>query len=119
MHQKKDIEYKLEFVSCHRIPERSFFYKEQQFPICARCTGIYIGYIAVIVFATFRTHFSVLWSFGLAIPMFIDGITQAYFRRESTNVLRLITGLMFGVGISSLIAILAKITVKLTAILLN
>lgn len=24
---------------CHRRPERSFFYKGRQFPICARCTG--------------------------------------------------------------------------------
>lgn len=102
--------HKIEFVSCHRMPERSFFYKGKQFPVCARCTGIYIGYISIFVFAAFRAHFSVIWSLALIIPAVLDGITQAWCRRESTNMLRLITGIMFGVGVSSLVALLAKIT---------
>jgi uncharacterized membrane protein len=101
--------HRLEFVSCHRMPERSFFYKGKQFPVCARCTGIYIGYIAVIVFAALRTYFPLIWSFALIIPSIIDGLTQAYCNRESTNVLRLVSGIMCGVGLSSLTAILAKI----------
>jgi uncharacterized membrane protein len=28
---------------CHRIPERSFFFAGQQLPLCARCTGTYLG----------------------------------------------------------------------------
>lgn len=28
---------------CHQMPERSFSYKGKQFPVCARCTGIFIG----------------------------------------------------------------------------
>ena len=27
-------------IGCHQMPERSFFYKEYQFPVCARCTGV-------------------------------------------------------------------------------
>jgi uncharacterized membrane protein len=104
--------YKLEFVSCHRMPERSFFYKGKQFPVCARCTGIYIGYIAIFIFAIFLTHISLFWSFALLLPSIIDGLTQAFCNRESNNVLRLITGIMFGVGLSSLGAIMAKVTSK-------
>jgi len=94
------------------MPERSFFYKGKQFPVCARCTGIYIGYIAVIIFAVFRTYIPLLWSVLLLVPVIVDGLTQAYCNRESTNVLRLITGIMFGVGLSSLIAMSAELIVK-------
>jgi uncharacterized membrane protein len=30
-------------VICHQKPERSFFWEGQQFPVCARCTGLYIS----------------------------------------------------------------------------
>jgi len=111
--------YKIEFVTCHRLPKRSFFYNGKQFPICARCTGIYIGYISIFIFAIFRTYIPVLWSLILIIPAILDGITQAYCNRESINLLRLTTGVMFGVGISSLVAILAKIVSNLILTFLN
>ncbi|MDR2971001.1 MAG: DUF2085 domain-containing protein [Bacteroidales bacterium] len=100
---------KLKFVSCHRMPERSFFYKGKQFPLCARCTGIYIGYIAIFIFAITLTYLPLLWSLLLLFPAVIDGLTQAFYHRESNNILRLITGILFGIGLSSLGAILAKI----------
>lgn len=108
--------YKIEFVSCHQMPERSFFYKGKQFPICSRCTGIYIGYIAIFIFAVTLTYIPLLWSLILLFPSLIDGLTQAYCHRESNNILRLITGIMFGVGMSSLGAILAKFISKLIII---
>jgi len=111
--------YKLNFVACHRMPERSFFYKGKQFPVCARCTGIYIGYVSIIVFAIFRIYLPVFCSLALLLPSVIDGLTQAYCRRESNNILRFITGIMFGVGISSLLAILAKITSEFLLTFLN
>jgi uncharacterized membrane protein len=46
------------------------------------------------------------------LPSIIDGLTQAYCHRESNNIVRLITGIMFGVGVSSLGAILAEIISK-------
>src|SRR5262249_31790615 len=30
-------------VICHQRPERSFFLWSHQMPVCARCTGIYLG----------------------------------------------------------------------------
>ena len=30
-------------VICHQLPDRSFFWGEQQFPVCARCTGLYLS----------------------------------------------------------------------------
>jgi len=28
---------------CHQLPERSFFVDGYQFPVCARCTGLYLS----------------------------------------------------------------------------
>ena len=30
-------------VICHQQPERSFFLEGNQFPVCARCTGLYVS----------------------------------------------------------------------------
>ena len=30
-------------VVCHQLPERSFHWGEWQFPVCSRCTGLYIS----------------------------------------------------------------------------
>ena len=30
-------------TGCHQLPERSFSFRGKQFPVCARCTGVFIG----------------------------------------------------------------------------
>lgn len=88
---------------CHRRPERSFFYKGRQFPVCARCTGFYISGIAsIILFKYFplpNTLTTLAIGILLLIPCAIDGTSQLFEMRESNNVLRLITGLLGGVGL--------------------
>lgn len=83
---------------CHRKKERSFHYKGEQFPVCARCTGELIG----IVFALISCFFfrpSVLISVLLMIPMIIDGFVQMFTSYESNNRRRFITGFLFGYGL--------------------
>jgi uncharacterized membrane protein len=41
-------------VVCHQLPSRSFYLWAAQMPVCARCTGIYIGAAAAAVVATIR-----------------------------------------------------------------
>ena len=99
---------------CHRKPERSFFYKGHQFPVCARCTGFYIsGILTIIILRIFSWDFNYLnnnfnyfnvflllsISVILLLPASIDGTTQLLNMRESNNTLRLITGLLGGVGL--------------------
>ena len=79
---------------CHQKPERSFFYKQKQFPVCSRCTGIVIG--AVIGFII--TAPNLLFILGF-IPLIIDGTTQYFGFRTSNNTLRFITGLLCGFSI--------------------
>ena len=84
---------------CHQRADRSFFYRGRQFPLCARCTGILIGYIlgitlAILTHAKHHSYFLIL-----LIPMIIDGGIQKLFALESTNLRRLLTGILGGVGI--------------------
>jgi uncharacterized membrane protein len=96
----------LEFVVCHRRPDRSFFWKGKQFPVCARCTGINIGYISIFFFVTNVLYFNWLWTFLLMLPTTIDGLIQAYWNIESTNTRRVVTGFITGVGIMSFVNII-------------
>ena len=89
---------------CHRKPERSFFYKGHQFPVCARCTGFYAGLAAYLVCNVFIEHpydlKMLMISIILLIPTSIDGFTQYLGFRESTNTLRFITGFIGGIGLT-------------------
>lgn len=84
---------------CHQRPDRSFFIKGRQFPLCARCTGILAGYILGIIIACVTCCTNYLWFLSLLIPMIIDGGIQLLFKIESNNLRRFITGLLGGIGI--------------------
>ena len=99
---------KFQFVVCHRIPHRSFFFRGRQFPVCARCTGIYAAYLTLPVFTFDWWSPGIIISALLLIPAVLDGLTQAYFDRESNNTLRFISGILAGSGLMSLTAILGK-----------
>lgn len=92
---------------CHRKPERSFFIKNHQFPVCARCTGFYISVFLYFTYVYFfyvdYTPFLIILAILLLVPAFIDGLTQLLDYRESNNILRLITGLLGGLGLGILI----------------
>lgn len=83
------------YWGCHQLPERSFFIKGYQFPVCARCTGIIIGeFIALLLSITYRKyHVAIL---VLLIPMLIDGTLQFFTQYISNNIKRLLTGIFFG-----------------------
>lgn len=98
----------LHITFCHRKPERSFFWKGKQFPVCARCTGIHLGYLTFPLFLFNIFTLNIWWTLALMLPTYIDGLTQAFFKRESTNILRVSTGLMAGIGGMSLVAIIGK-----------
>ncbi|HUP44433.1 MAG TPA: DUF2085 domain-containing protein [Thermoanaerobaculia bacterium] len=89
-------------VFCHGIPERSLAIFGEAMPICARCFGIYGGLIGgVAIFALWpwiEEGAARLLLFAAALPIGIDGVTQAIALRASTNPLRVTTGLMAAVA---------------------
>lgn len=103
MHNKVKIWIKLmdwfsSYWGCHQMPERSFFYKGYQFPICARCTGILLGYICSFVFLLLNIHINIFLSFILIVPMAFDGTIQFFTSYESNNIKRLFSGFSAGIG---------------------
>lgn len=97
---------------CHRRPERSFFVKGHQFPVCARCTGFYSGLIAYLIFIMFYPiHYDMnlfIISIILMIPTGIDGFTQFLGLRESNNTLRFTTGFIGGIGLIIFLKMIIK-----------
>lgn len=83
---------------CHCREDRSFHYKGEKFPICARCTGELVGIVASI-FSCFFFRLSISVSLLIIIPMVIDGVIQMKTSYESNNRRRFITGFLFGYGL--------------------
>lgn len=99
---------------CHQLPERSLFGGGVQLPVCARDTGIYIGFIVslLVISALHRPErprmFPRPWVWGviglLIGVMALDGFTSYAGWRTTSNELRLLTGLAAGFGASALLA---------------
>lgn len=83
---------------CHQMPERSLYFRGKQLPICARCTGILLGYLAGIFFAFMFGKLPIPATILCFIPLIIDGGGQLIGKWESSNLRRLITGLLAGAG---------------------
>ena len=93
---------------CHQRADRSFFWKGKQFPVCARCTGVHIGYLSLPVFPILASSFGLAISLALIVPAFLDGLLQAFTTYESQNFLRLLTGILAGIGVMSLVAVIGQ-----------
>jgi uncharacterized membrane protein len=89
---------------CHGIESRCLLLFGVRMPICARCTAIYGGLIlGSLLFrlspAIQEKRARIVAAVGL-LPMAIDGVTQLIRVRESTNLLRVETGLVAGMAIA-------------------
>ena len=111
----KSMEWCGKYCRCHQMPERSFFFKGYQFPLCARCTGIALGYIVALVCLPFCAlsrkgvrrgascgHVSRRFV-ALMLPLAIDGTVQYFTPYESTNFRRVVSGFLYGFSFTSLI----------------
>lgn len=101
------------YAVCHQIPQRSFHVGGHSSPLCARCTGMYLGAFLALVFQLRQGRkakfppLAVMISLGLFLVAFgVDGINSfLHFFPDGpslytpTNLLRLLTGLGVGVGI--------------------
>ena len=83
---------------CHCREDRSFYYKGEKFPICARCTGELVGIIVSIITCLFF-RLNLFFSVFILVPMIIDGVIQMMTSYESNNKRRFVTGFFFGYGL--------------------
>lgn len=102
------------FTFCHRLPDRTFKIRGKYFPVCCRCTGIYMGVLVAFLFWVFLriecNLDALLISLLFMFPMIIDVVTQSLKGRESCNSMRFITGLVGGVGYGILIVMIVVST---------
>lgn len=107
------------YAICHRIPERSFHLAGRPLPLCARCTGTYlgalIGFVTIWVLGHRRASnlppTKVLVLLGIFIvSMGVDGVNSylSFFPNaprlyEPSNLLRLITGILNGLALSVIV----------------
>ena len=96
-------------LTCHQLPERSFFLFGHKMAICARCMAIYMSFWGMgLLYGVWKATpwgrrrrprpLPIKWLAVLAAPMFIDGVAQLVGLHESTNLLRTITGTLVGAG---------------------
>lgn len=86
-------------VRCHRLSCRSFFVRNRQFHICARCTGLLVGCAVSPLFLLLGERAFIAFAISCT-ALTLDGVTQLFGWRESNNKLRFVTG--FGTGATSL-----------------
>jgi uncharacterized membrane protein len=114
------------YAVCHRIPERSFHIGDYQLPLCARCSGMYLGAVTGLVFQSVlgwkrgkAPHWSIIALLVFFVAAFgIDGVNSYLYLIKQiqpgilpqisniyipNNTLRMITGSGMGLGIAAML----------------
>ena len=89
--------YYLGDLNCHQKSNRSYEYNENQMPFCARDVGIFAGLALGFIFAIGRKIELTLPLVILSlVPIGLDGTIQLLTDYESSNIKRIVTGLIAG-----------------------
>ena len=106
------------YAVCHRISSHSFILGERPLPLCARCTGMYLGGLMTLIYYTLRRPRAGLYPsrrylivFGLFGLMWaLDGLNSyMYFFPSAphlyppSNTLRVATGTLVGISLATLV----------------
>lgn len=83
---------------CHQMPDRSFFFRQWQFPVCARCTGVLVGEVIGFILVLMGLNLSIMMDIVLLTIMLNDWLLQALQIKKSTNKRRFITGTLAGIA---------------------
>lgn len=118
------------FAVCHRIPERSFSFAGRPLPLCARCSGTYLGALTGLLVLVARGRgrasqlpkrrfllvlgvFAATWAVDGANSFltFFPGLPHLY---EPRNLLRLTTGALEGLALAAIILPLVNLSLWIT-----
>lgn len=106
------------YALCHRIDLRSFHLGGRQLPLCARCSGMYLGALLGLGFyITQRTKAGRYPPRGVSVILFLFGVIWAIDGINSylqllpissgvytpSNTLRLVTGTLIGISLATLV----------------
>lgn len=91
---------------CNKMSERTLIINGFVFPICYRCMTISLTlfiFIPTFIFCVNKFNkLIIIISIILVIIGFLDGLLQYVFNIDSTNLRRVITGMLAGLGFSYL-----------------
>jgi len=89
---------------CHQKHSRSWELNGNQMPVCARDVGLFLGLaLGCLMGASLGKSIHIVALLLLIAPMLIDGGLQALTGYESLNLLRVVTGILGGIGIGGYI----------------
>ncbi|MDD1770292.1 MAG: DUF2085 domain-containing protein [Methanomassiliicoccales archaeon] len=90
--------------NCHQVAARSYYLNGNEMPFCSRDIGVFVGLAAGMgLVLVARPKARILIPLLGLVPIAIDGGLQLLTSYESSNVLRLATGLLAGVSVALLI----------------
>ena len=85
----------LDVVLCHQIPSRSFCYDTACLPVCARCTGMYLGAALGLILPSYAT---MPYSLGYFLLGLVLNVATVIFDPLDVNWFRAFAGTYFGFG---------------------
>jgi uncharacterized membrane protein len=95
-----EIDYKFFGHICHQFEGRSLHLGEHKMAVCARCSGIYFGFLIGVLFFPFLKKIKVknikYPLVLISLPMIIDISLDFLSMHQSTLLTKSLTGLMFG-----------------------
>ena len=103
-------------VVCHQLPDRSFFWDGHQFPVCARCTGLYlsgavglIGWVAIKLARVWRPaaidpRLALRLMATAAVPTAVSVATGMIGLWESSNITRAALAIPLGATAGAIVA---------------
>ncbi len=116
------------YAVCHRIGSHSHYFGDRPFSLCARCSGQYLGFIWGFGFqflvskkrSGFPSRGALAVMAALFVLFLVDGLNSAVYQYpgldhlslyQPSNLLRLFSGLGFGIVVSAVLYPLAGQTV--------
>lgn len=92
--------------SCHRMPSRSIWIAAVPMGLCARCSGVYLGAVLLLLVglrAGDRTMLPPRVAIACVLSLLADGMLQHLLLYDSGNGWRLFTGFLYGAGVAGLL----------------
>lgn len=107
--------YAIGHVLCHQRPERSFSWAGQAWPVCARCTGIYLGAAIGVLLAQALRRRTIpdaptvrLWLAAAALPATASLLYEWTTGQMPAHPVRALTGGLVGLAAAVLIAMFLR-----------
>jgi len=92
---------------CNGIPSRAPHIFGFCFPLCYRCTFIFLFFLITLFYNHYHSQKVHRYILILClIPMIVDGCMQTFWGIESTNIRRILTGSLFGFGLGGIVSYL-------------